>query len=326
MSSGARTGRSTSRLAPVWEMWSSSLKRYVKPTAIVFSWRTSAPASRPVRTDDPDDRTGREAGAEVLQENTIAVGFTYLFKLDDHISQTGARRDVDLPVLAPLLILLAQEVLVGVDAGPAFGLLCLGRHLNPVELALQGLLALGLRLLLLPQALLLLLQPGGVVTLPGNAVATVQFQDPSSYVVQEIAVMGDGDDRPFVLAQMVLLLQRANRVPLGRRDLSRVLLVHSRDDPEQRALAGTVQPQHPDLGPVEEAQGDIAQNLPLGRVHASHSHHGVDNLLGIVRHGFRMIRYAKTRCQKRAGTRRFSRPTPRLASGTRTSPPQRTIP
>src|SRR5680860_97578 len=175
MSSGARTGRSTSRLAPVWEMWSSSLKRYVKPTAIVFSWRTSAPASRPVRTDDPDDRTGREAGAEVLQENTIAVGFTYLFKLDDHISQTGARRDVDLPVLAPLLILLAQEVLVGVDAGPAFGLLCLGRHLNPVDLALQGLLALGLRLLLLPQALLLLLQPGGVVALPGNAVATVQF-------------------------------------------------------------------------------------------------------------------------------------------------------
>src|SRR5660398_273758 len=124
--------------------------------------------SRPVRTDDPADRTGRDAGAEVLQENTIAVGFTYLFKLYDHISQTGARRDVDLPVLAPLLILLAQEVLVGVDAGPAFGLLCLGRHLNPVELALQGLLALGLRLLLLPQALLLLLQPGGVVTLPGE--------------------------------------------------------------------------------------------------------------------------------------------------------------
>src|SRR5680860_1584213 len=275
MSSGARTGRSTSRLAPVWELWSSSLKRYVKPTAIVFSWRTSAPASRPVRSSGSSVRTGRDAGAEVLQENTIAVGFTYLFKLDDHISQTGARRDVDLPVLAPLLILLAQEVLVGVDAGPAFGLLCLGRHLNPVELALQGLLALGLRLLLLPQALLLL---------------------------------------------------QCTRLPLGRRDLTGVLLVHSRDDPEQRALAGTVQPQHPDLGPVEEAQGDIAQNLPLGRVHASHSHHGVDNLLGIVRHGFRMIRYAKTRCQKRAGTRRFSRPTPRLASGTRTSPPQRTIP
>src|SRR5665811_599034 len=67
--------------------------------------------SRPARTDDPDDRTGRDAGAEVLQENTIAVGFTYLFKLDDHISQTGARRDVDLPILAPLLILLALSLI-----------------------------------------------------------------------------------------------------------------------------------------------------------------------------------------------------------------------
>ena len=45
------------------------------------------------------------------------------------------------------------------------------------------------------QAVLLLLQPGGIVALPGNALAAVEFQNPAGHVVEKIAVMGHGDDR-----------------------------------------------------------------------------------------------------------------------------------
>jgi hypothetical protein len=58
-------------------------------------------------------------------------------------------------------------------------------------------------LFLLAQRFLLLLQPGGVVALPGDAVAAVEFQDPAGDVVEEVAVVGDGDDRALVVAQVV---------------------------------------------------------------------------------------------------------------------------
>ncbi|MET3917430.1 hypothetical protein ABID97_004212 [Variovorax sp. OAS795] len=42
------------------------------------------------------------------------------------------------------------------------------------------------------QAFALLLEPGAVVALPGNAAAAVHFQDPLGRVVQEVAIVGDG--------------------------------------------------------------------------------------------------------------------------------------
>ncbi len=68
-----------------------------------------------------------------------------------------------------------------------------------------------LRLLLffLCQALLLLFQPGGVVAFPRDALATVEFQNPARHVVEEVAVVGHGDDRAFVLPQVFFQPQHA---------------------------------------------------------------------------------------------------------------------
>ena len=76
--------------------------------------------------------------------------------------------------------------------------------MNPLQLALQGLLPLGLALLLLLQAVLLLLEPGGVVAFPRDADAVIEFQNPAGDVVQEVAVVGDGDHRARILLEMVL--------------------------------------------------------------------------------------------------------------------------
>jgi hypothetical protein len=50
----------------------------------------------------------------------------------------------------------------------------------------------------------LLLQPVGVVALVGDALAAIQFQDPSGHVVQEVTVVGDGDDGALVIREVVL--------------------------------------------------------------------------------------------------------------------------
>ena len=80
----------------------------------------------------------------------------------------------------------------------------LGRHADPLQLAGQGFLALGLGLFLTGQTFLLLLQPGGIIALPGDAPAPVQFQNPARHVVQKIAVVGHGDDRAREGGQIAL--------------------------------------------------------------------------------------------------------------------------
>ena len=65
-------------------------------------------------------------------------------------------------------------------------------------------LARRLGLLLQGQALLLLLQPGGVVALPGDPLAAVELQDPAGDVVEEVAVVGDGDHGAGVVGEEVL--------------------------------------------------------------------------------------------------------------------------
>ena len=55
---------------------------------------------------------------------------------------------------------------------------------------------------LLEQALLLLLQPGRIIALVGNAAAAVELENPARHIVEEIAVMGDDQDRARIIAQM----------------------------------------------------------------------------------------------------------------------------
>src|SRR6185503_17824528 len=66
--------------------------------------------------------------------------------------------------------------------------------LDPLELALDRLLARGLARLLPLQALALLLEPFGVVALVGDARAAVELEDPLRRVVEEVAVVRHRDD------------------------------------------------------------------------------------------------------------------------------------
>ena len=79
-----------------------------------------------------------------------------------------------------------------------------GGHPDPLELALQGFLAGLVDSLLAGQPGLLLLQPRRVVALPGDARTPVELEDPSGHVVEEVAVVGDGDHRPRVVLQGAL--------------------------------------------------------------------------------------------------------------------------
>src|SRR5690606_21958286 len=63
----------------------------------------------------------------------------------------------------------------------------------------------------------LLLKPRRVVPLPGNTVASVQLQDPARDVVEEVAVVRDGDDGPLVALEMLFKPLDRLRVQVVRR-------------------------------------------------------------------------------------------------------------
>ncbi|OPY17054.1 MAG: hypothetical protein A4E69_00063 [Syntrophus sp. PtaB.Bin138] len=127
-----------------------------------------------------------------------------MLRLDDEPAQTRSRRDVDFQFGAPLFPFLAEKVFIGRNAGLRFGVAAPGAHPDPLQLPLQGLLPLRLLLLFVAQPRLLLLQPRGIVALPGNSLPAVKFENPLGHIVQEVPVVGDGDDRSLVRLQVML--------------------------------------------------------------------------------------------------------------------------
>ena len=97
---------------------------------------------------------------------------------------------------------LREQVLVALVARLGFGLPRPRRGRDPFLLARERALARLFLAAFLLQPLLLLHEPGRIVALVGNAAAAVELEDPAGDVVEEVAVVGDDQDRARIVAQM----------------------------------------------------------------------------------------------------------------------------
>ena len=156
-----------------------------------------------VRSDDAHDAARRQHEVEILDELLLAESLADAVCLDDFVAQARAVGDEYLELFLTLLLLFIEQLVVAVEARLALCLTCLGRHANPLELALQRFAAFAGHLLLLLHALGLLLEPRGVVALPGNAFAPVEFKNPACHVVEEVTVVRHGNHRALVLRQVL---------------------------------------------------------------------------------------------------------------------------
>ena len=160
--------------------------------------------TRTVRANDAHNAVGWQHKVQVLEQEFIAKSFADALSIDDLVTQTWTVRDKDLQLLLALFLLLIQHSVVGSETGFTFRLAGFRCHTHPFQLALQGLATLAGLLLLHRHTSGLLLQPRRVVTLPWNTFATIQLQDPTCYIIQEIAVVGDTDDGTSVLVKVLL--------------------------------------------------------------------------------------------------------------------------
>ncbi len=159
--------------------------------------------ARTVRPDDADDATRRQLEREIVDQETVAESLPEVLGLHHEVAEPRTVRDGHHQLLGATIgrFRLSHEGLVGVDARLALGLPCPRREADPLQLTSERALPSPVRLLLLREACFLLLQPGGVVAFPGNAATTVEFEDPARNVVEEVAVVSDGDDRTLVLPE-----------------------------------------------------------------------------------------------------------------------------
>ena len=138
----------------------------------------------------------------MLEEELVAEGFGDVVEFNDLVAQARSVGNIDFEVGLFFLGICGGQFLIGAQTRLLFGVTGLRGHPHPFQLPFQGLAALAFLLLFLRKARALLLQPGGIIPLPGNAFAAVEFQDPAGDVVQEITVVGDGDDRTLVMLQV----------------------------------------------------------------------------------------------------------------------------
>ncbi len=101
-----------------------------------------------------------------------------------------------------LVVRLLEQVLVALIARLGFRLPRARRGCDPLLLAGERALVRRLLAAFLLQPLLLLHQPGRVVALVGDAAAAVELEDPAGDVVEEVAVVGDDQDRARIVAQV----------------------------------------------------------------------------------------------------------------------------
>ena len=158
----------------------------------------------PFGADDPGDAAAWEAEAQVVDEQPIAEALADPRCLDHEIAQARSGRDVDLVGLVAPLEFLRGQLFIALEARLALGMTALGVGAHPFELGPHRPEARLFLALFLGQAPFLLIEPGGVIALPGDPVAAVQLQDPTRDVVEKIAVVGDRDHGAGELLQVSL--------------------------------------------------------------------------------------------------------------------------
>ncbi len=230
-----------------------------------------------IRPDHADDAATRQREVQVVDEELIAVRLSQPPRLDDEVAKAGTRRNVDFNLFDLLRAVLVEQLFVGVETRLALRLPRTGRHADPLELARQRLLALALGLLFQREPLLLLLQPRRVVSLPRDAGPAIELENPLGGVVEEVAVVRDGDDGALVFLQEALEPRDRLRVEMVGRLVEQQQVGRLEQQAAQRDAAPLAARERRDVRVGRRAAERIHRELEL-RVDVPRIH-GVDAVL-----------------------------------------------
>ena len=148
-----------------------------------------------VGADDADDAVARQRERQPVDEDAVAEALLEVVDLDDLRAEARARRDLDLlEVELAGALGFGGHLLVAREACLRLRLAGLRVGADPLEFFLEALGELRVLLALDGEALLLLLEVRRVVALVRVETTAVDLADPAGDVVEEVPVVGDGED------------------------------------------------------------------------------------------------------------------------------------
>lgn len=126
-----------------------------------------------------------------------------MFGFDHLISQTRTIGNKYLKFLFFLFYILIQQLIIRIQTSFTFSLTGFRSHTYPIQLTLKCFTTFACSLLFHLHTFGLLFKPARVVTFPRNTFTTVQFKNPSGYMIKEVTVMRYGNYRTLILLQVL---------------------------------------------------------------------------------------------------------------------------
>ena len=133
----------------------------------------------------------------------MRVAFGEVVSDDDFVAEALTRRDVDFLGFGAFLEFFAGEFVETGETRLVFAVAAFGVVAYPFEFLLEGAAVCGFLFFFDGEAFFFLLKPGGVVALIRDAFAPVEFENPAGDVIEEVAVVGNGDNGAGEVVQVV---------------------------------------------------------------------------------------------------------------------------
>ena len=158
----------------------------------------------PFGADDADDAAGRQLERELVDEQSVAIALRQGLDVDDVLAKPLGDGNDDLRGGRRLLVALPDELVVSGDARLRLRLTRSRRRGDPLAFLGERPLPGGVLAAFLLKPLPFLHEPGRIIALVRNAAAAIELENPARHVVEEIAVVGDDQDRARIGAQVAL--------------------------------------------------------------------------------------------------------------------------
>ena len=159
-----------------------------------------------VRPDDADNASRWQRERQIFNQHAIAKAFCETFDFNDSVTKATAGRNHDFEFARTTIgnFGFGMQLFIRRQTGLAFGLTRLRGHAHPFEFTFKSTAAVFIAFFFASNTFLFLLKPTGVVAFERKAATAIEFKNPLRDVVQEVPVVGNGDNSAGVFLQETL--------------------------------------------------------------------------------------------------------------------------
>ena len=157
-----------------------------------------------VRSDNTYNSVWRKHEIQIFEQKFFAESFRHTNGFNHFVSKSWPVGNKKFKFFLFFFLVFVHQSVVSFQTCFPFCVTRFGSHSNPLQLSLKCLTALAGLLFFHSHTRGFLLEPRRVISFPGNSFTAIKFQNPTSHIVEEVAVVGNGDYSSGILLKVML--------------------------------------------------------------------------------------------------------------------------